>query len=140
MNKTIFNNLKKLLNNSYSPYSKFQVAAIVIDKNGNQYAGVNVENAAFSPTSCAERTAIATAVTQGMKMGDVREVHILANSRNKNSKDNKKQFVSPCGPCRQVILEASASKAEIFMYNHDGEVEIDSITTLLPKGFTGKEF
>lgn len=140
MNKTIFNNLKKLLKNSYSPYSHFQVAAIVIDKNGKQYVGVNVENAAYSPTSCAERTAIASAVAQGMKMGDVREVHIIAHSNNKSEASQKKQFVSPCGPCRQVILEASASKAKVYMYNLAGEVEVDSITTLLPKGFTGKEF
>lgn len=62
---TVATKLRELLNHSYCPYSKFKVACIVIDNEGNNFAGVNVENGSFGLTVCAERVAIANMISQG---------------------------------------------------------------------------
>lgn len=134
--KQIFNKLKDLLNLSYSPYSNFQVATIILDKKGNYYEGINVENAAYGEAICAERSAIVGAVSRGMKMGDLKKVYLLAKSK-KSPKNNL--FVSPCGACRQVINEASNSKAEVYMFNLKGKVKKTSISKILPLSFSGKD-
>ena len=126
--------LLKLLDNSYAPYSKFNVASIVVDVNGNEYEGVNVENAVFGATQCAERNAINTAVTQGMKKGELKEVHIIARNNNGETID-----ASPCGICRQVILEQSEGNAKVYLYNENGLVSEHEIKDLLPEAFTGEE-
>ncbi|BDV02331.1 MAG: cytidine deaminase [Candidatus Hepatoplasma vulgare] len=121
-----------LLNNTYSIYSDYQCASIVIDKNKNKYKGVNVENVSFGATSCAERNAIFNAVANGMKMGDLEEVHIMSNYKKTNNKD---YFAFPCGICRQVISEASTDNAKIFIYNQNGLVKKYNIKKLLPNSF-----
>ena len=126
--------LLKLLDNSYAPYSKFNVASIVVDIHGNEYEGVNVENATFGATQCAERNAINTAVTKGMKKGELKEVHIIARNNNGDLID-----ASPCGICRQVILEQSEGKAKVYLYDQTGLVSTHEIKELLPEAFTGEE-
>lgn len=103
--KDIKNKLVKLLEKSYSPYSKFPVAAIVIDENGNFYEGVNVENMAYPSTICAERNAITTAITSGMKK--IKKIYVIADIE---------KPISPCGACRQVISEFSTKETEIILY------------------------
>ena len=66
--------LTELLKNSYSPYSKFPVAAIVVMKDGREFSGVNVENASYGATICAERSAIVSAISHGYKKGDFKEL------------------------------------------------------------------
>ena len=73
--------LINLLNNSYSPYSKFQVAAIVVMKDGKEFSGVNVENTSFGATICAERSAIVSAISNGYKKGDFKELYVMCNSK-----------------------------------------------------------
>lgn len=124
--------LLKLLNNSYAPYSNFNVAAIAIDKNKKEYKGVNVENASFGATSCAERNAIFSAISENMKIGDLKEIHLIA--RNDKNID-KKYFALPCGICRQIISEASNNNAIIYLYNLSGDVKKYSIKDLLPYSF-----
>lgn len=124
--------LKTLLNNSYADYSDYQVASIIFDKKGNKYIGVNVENASFGATSCAERNAIFFAIASGMKMGDLKEVHVMSNYRKIN---NKSYFAFPCGICRQIISEASNDMAKIYIYNQNGEMKKYSIKDLLPHSF-----
>ena len=126
--------LLNLLDKSYAPYSKFNVASIVVDVNGNEYEGVNVENATFGATQCAERNAINTAVTQGMKRGELKEVHIIA-------RNNAGELIdaSPCGICRQVILEQSEGNAIVYLYDETGLVKEQKIKDLLPDAFTGEE-
>ena len=79
-----------LLERAYVPYSKFPVAALLIDNNGKKYKGVNVENASYGLTLCAERNAITTAVTGGMK-----KIKLLVIT------GNTPEPISPCGACRQ---------------------------------------
>ena len=126
--------LLKLLDKSYAPYSNFNVASIVVDTNGNEYEGVNVENAVYGATQCAERNAINTAVTNGMKRGELKEVHIIARNNNGELID-----ASPCGICRQVILEQSEGNAIVYLYDDNGLVSEHKIKDLLPEAFTGEE-
>ncbi len=129
-----FNQLNTLLDSSFAPYSGFNVAAIVVIRNGQVYKGVNVESAAYPTTICAERNAIHTAVTEGAQTGDIQEVHILARN---TTKTLVKAY--PCGSCRQVIAEQSDYDAIVYSYTSSTEVEQHSITELLPFAFLGKE-
>ncbi len=129
-----FSQLETLLDSSFAIYSKFNVAAIVVTKDGKEFKGVNVESAAYPTTICAERNAIHTAITEGVQPGDVSEVHILARSP---SKVLVKAY--PCGSCRQVIAEQSTSQAIVFSYISSSKIEQHSIAELLPFAFLGNE-
>ena len=129
-----FNELKTLLDFSSAPYSGFNVASIVVTKDGKTYKGVNVESAAYPTTNCAERNAIQTAVTEGSKIGDIQEDHILARNAEKNLVQ-----AYPCGSCRQVIAEQSANDAMVFSYASEDDIAKHSIAELLPFGFLGAE-
>ena len=109
-----------LLKRAYVPYSKFPVAALLIDNNGKKHKGVNVENASFGLTLCAERNAITTAVTQGMKK--IRLLIVTGNTL---------EPISPCGACRQVIREFSDKDTVIILANRDGKYKIFKIFKLL---------
>lgn len=69
--------LREILKNSYSPYSNFKVAAIVVMKDGSEFKGVNVENASYGAAICAERSAIVSAVSAGYKIGAFKELHVM---------------------------------------------------------------
>ena len=86
---------------SYSPYSGFQVGAALLTKNGKLYTGCNIENAAFSPTNCAERTAFFKAVSEGET--EFEAIAIVGNK--KDAAKEEWSFCTPCGVCRQVMLE-----------------------------------
>lgn len=83
---------------SYAPYSKFHVGAALITKKGRVYTGCNIENAAFSPTNCAERTAIFKAVSEGEK--EFAKIAIVGGAEEKPM-----EYCPPCGVCRQVMRE-----------------------------------
>lgn len=127
----MYKKLNKLLEKSYSPISKFKVASIVVDDKGNEYSGVNVEYIIPTISTCAERNALSTAITEGYNFGSVREIHILSS--------NKKDFISPCGLCRQAIYESSNGKSKVFLYNKKGEIKEYTIDELLPKAFSKKD-
>ena len=126
--------LLELLEVSSAPYSHFNVAAIVVDSKGNKYEGVNVESAAYGATLCAERNAISSAITAGMKPGTVTEVHIIARNQ-----DKKILPVTACGICRQVIAEQSHAKAMVYRYNENGLAGQELISDLLPGAFLGED-
>ena len=113
-----------LLEKAYVPYSKFPVAALLIDNNGKKHKGVNVENASFGLTLCAERNAITTAVTENMK-----KIKVLVVT------GNTPEPISPCGACRQVIKEFSDSETVIILANKDNKYKIISLEELLPYSF-----
>ena len=129
-----FNELNMLLDMSSAPYSGFNVASIVITRDNRIFKGVNVESAAYPTTNCAERNALQTAVTEGAKRGDVKEVHILG-------RNSQKLLVKayPCGSCRQVIAEQSANDATVYCYASSTDVEKFTIAELLPHAFLGDE-
>jgi cytidine deaminase len=125
-----FDELLKLLDNAYAAYSDFHVASIVVTREGRLFSGVNVESVAYSTTICAERNAIFSAVTAGVKPGEIAEVHILARNA------EKKLFPAyPCGSCRQIIAEQSLNEADIYVYHPDGDVSRHTIAALLPHAF-----
>ena len=118
------NEVNLLLKNAYVPYSQFPVAALLIDDNGRKHKGVNVENASFGLTICAERNAITTAVTGGMK-----KIKLLVVT------GNTSEPISPCGACRQVIREFSDNDTVIILANKDKKYKITSLEELLPYSF-----
>ncbi len=121
----MFDELKKLLNNSYSPYSKFSVSAIVITDEDKKFSGVNVENASYGATICAERVAITQAISQGFRK--FKELHVLVNSD---------KISTCCFLCRQVIIEFFDEDAKIFLYNKLGEKKQYTVLELCPLPFS----
>ncbi len=132
----MFERLIFLAKKAVADKSHFLVASIVIDKEGNEYSGINVEYEIPTNSICAERNAISTAFSNGVRMGDIKEVHVLAINMNKQDEN---YIVTPCGACRQAILEASNQEAKVFMYNTKGEVKETAISDLLPGAFAGVE-
>ena len=118
-----------LLERAYVPYSKFPVAALLIDNNGEKYKGINVENASYGLTLCAERNAITAAVTEGMK-----KIKLLVVT------GNTPEPISPCGACRQVMKEFSDKDTVIILANKDGKYKITSLEKLLPYSFALENF
>lgn len=119
--------LLELGKNSYSPYSHFRVAAIAVMKDGNKFRGVNVENASFGATVCAERIAIFNAITAGYKKGDFKELHIMCLDSNKIS--------TSCFMCRQVISELFDKDVTVTLYNNKGETKEYKVSELCPYPF-----
>ena len=117
---------------SYSPYSNFQVGAALLTKSGKVYTGCNIENAAFSPTNCAERTAFFKAVSEGE-----REFEAIAVVGNK--KDTPKEewdFCTPCGVCRQVIAEFVNPDKFVIYAGKGEEIKSYTLKELLPESFS----
>lgn len=118
-----------LLDKAYVPYSHFPVAAIVIDQDGNEYEGVNVENAAFGLCLCAERNAITNGVTKGLKK--IKTIYVTANTD---------EPVSPCGSCRQVIAEFSTKETKIVLGNSKNDKILEfSINEIIPYYFSSSD-
>ena len=118
--------LIKLLDKAYAPYSKFQVAAIVETKDGKFIPGVNVENASYGATICAERNAITTTISMGYKKGDFKNIYIMV-SGNKLS--------MPCFMCRQVIVEFFDRESEVILMGKNGEIEKHTVSEICPYPF-----
>ena len=119
------------MKNSYSPYSNYAVGAALLCANGKVYTGCNIENSAFSPTVCAERTAIFKAVSEGEK--DFLKIAIAAKKANENTLD---EAVSPCGVCRQVMREFCEIDFEILSVKNNGEYSKHTLGELLPHSFS----
>lgn len=120
--------VNEILERAYVPYSKFPVAALLIDDNGNKHKGVNVENASYGLGICAERNVIPTAVTEGMK-----KIKLLVVT------GRTPEPISPCGACRQVISEFSDEDTIIILTNTDRKYMVTSIQELLPYSFGEKD-
>jgi cytidine deaminase len=114
------------IKNAYAPYSKFRVSAVVRTKRGSVYTGVNIENASYGLTVCAERVAIFKAVSEGDQ--EIEEVIVAVETD---------ELVAPCGACRQVIAEFNPH-AKIIMVNNKGKVKETTLDKLLPDVFTFK--
>lgn len=112
---------------SYSPYSKFKVGAALETKNGNVYLGTNIENASFSATNCAERTAFYNAIINGEK--DFSKIAVVGGKGDKIT-----DFCLPCGVCRQVMSEFCNKDFEVIYFNGK-EVKKFGLDEILPFGF-----
>ena len=118
--------LEKLLHNSYAKYSHYSVACICVMKDGKEIPGVNVENASYGASICAERAAITSAITCGYKKGDFQELHILVDSD---------KLGMPCFMCRQVISEFMNGDEKIYVYSKT-QMESFKVEELCPHPFT----
>ena len=116
---------------SYSPYSNFKVGAALLTKNGNVYKGCNIENAAYSPGNCAERTAIFKAVSEGEK--DFAAIAIVGGPAD----NGELTICPPCGVCRQVINEfVDCEEFDIILgTNKPEDMKVYKLKELLPLGF-----
>ena len=120
--------LERLLENAYAPYSKFKVSCIIKTNDDNEFCGVNVENASYGATICAERSAILNAISNGYKKGDFKEIHIM-NSSNK--------IAFPCFLCRQVLIEFLNPNTKVYLYTKN-ELETYTLDELTPHLFNGE--
>lgn len=125
----MYESLKKLMNNSYAPYSKFKVAAIVEMKDGKFFGGVNVENANYT-SICAERNAIATAVANGYKKGDFERIYVMLENG---------EIGWPCMACRQVILEFFERDKLIISVDKNGQMESHTVAEMCPYPFSEED-
>ena len=123
-------NVKELINialkareRAYVPYSNFKVGAALLSKSGKIYTGCNIESASFTPTICAERTAISKAVSEGDR--EIEAIAVVGDMEN---------FTYPCGVCRQVIREFGKN-ATIIIAKNDEEYKLYSLDDLLPYSF-----
>lgn len=114
---------------SYSPYSGFTVGAALLTKEGKIYTGANIENASYTPTVCAERTAIFTAVHNGER--EFEAIAIVGGH-----KGDVNGVTAPCGVCRQVMSEfCSPDFKVILVTSRDGDFEETTLGELLPYMF-----
>ena len=119
------------MSRSYSPYSGFSVGAALLCKDGTVYLGCNIENASFTPTVCAERTAIFKAISEGN-----REFSAIAVCGGKNG--HLTGTFPPCGVCRQVMREFCEDDFPVYLVRPDGYDAL-TLADLLPHSFSAKE-
>ena len=119
---------KEAMTHSYSPYSGYKVGAALLCADGTIYQGCNIENASFSPTICAERTAIFKAVFDGHR--DLKAIAICGG------KDGViTGLFPPCGVCRQVMREFCADDMQVILIGADDTYEVRTLAQLLPDSF-----
>lgn len=129
--KSLMAEAQKARQKSYSPYSRFRVGAALLTKSGKIYTGCNIENAAYTPTVCAERTAIFKAVSEGER--DFEALAIIGGAEGETA-----DFCAPCGVCRQVIAEFCKKDFKIVLGNEDN-FKVYTLDGLLPFAFTGDD-
>lgn len=112
---------------SYSPYSHFRVSAVVLTKEGEVFEGVNIENASYSPTICAERSALAAAISKGHRGFDT--IIITGDSTD----------TYPCGVCRQFMAEFFDEDTKIVIANSLDDYKTYTLEDLLPYSFGKKD-
>lgn len=135
-NKELIQKALKAQEYSYSPYSGFKVGAALLGQNNKVYTGCNIENAAYSPTNCAERTAFFKAVSQGQT-----KFHKIVIVGNENSiQKGEGQYCAPCGVCRQVMAEFCDPKTFIVILAvSEEDYKEYTLEELLPLGFTKED-
>ena len=115
---------------AYAPYSNFKVGAALLTAGGRVYTGCNVESAAFSPTCCAERTALVKAVSEGE-----RDFAAIAISGGADGAD----YCYPCGVCRQMLYEFGGDALRVIVAKTDEDFLVYPLGELLPHGFGAKD-
>ena len=113
--------------NSYSHYSNFRVSSVVLTKKGNIYKGVNIDNAAYSVTLCAERSALSSAISAGDR--EIDTIVITGDST----------MTYPCGVCRQFMAEFLDSDSKIVIANSINNYKIYGLDDILPYNFSKKD-
>ena len=120
---------KQAMENAYAPYSGYKVGAALLCADGTVFTGCNIENASFSPTICAERTAFAKAVSEGQ-----REFVAIAVCGGKDGVITG--LFPPCGVCRQVMREFCREDFAVFLADREGAYQTRTLAQLLPDSFS----
>ncbi|NLW53099.1 MAG: cytidine deaminase [Tissierellia bacterium] len=114
---------------AYTPYSNFKVTSVLVTKSGKTYTGVNIENAAYTPTICAERTAFYKAVSEGER--EFERIIIMGGKEGAIT-----ELTAPCGVCRQVMMEfCDPETFEVVLAINEDEYEVFTLKEILPMGF-----
>ena len=122
----MYENLKMIIKNSYSPLSKYKVACILVCKNSQEFIGVNVENPSNKSGLCAEQVAISAAISEGYNKEDFKELHVLGSG---------KKVCTPCFLCRELLVEFFNEDAKVYCYNRYGKVKEYTVAELCPYAF-----
>ena len=118
---------------SYTPYSNFKVGAALLTKSGKIYTGCNIENAAYTPTNCAERTAFFKAVSEGVK--EFQAICVVGGRDGVLT-----GYAAPCGVCRQVMMEfCDPETFQVILVNTPDDFKIFTLEELLPGAFTKQD-
>lgn len=112
---------------AYVPYSQFKVGSALLAADGSVHYGCNVENAAYGPTNCAERTALFRAIADGILPGQFKALAVIGDTP---------QPITPCGVCRQVMVELCDADMPVIMGNTAGQYRIATVAELLPGAFS----
>ena len=115
--------------NAYAPYSDFRVGAALLSDSGEIYTGCNIENSAYTPTNCAERTAFFKAVSEGVR--GFRAICIAGGPGEREPEEP----CPPCGVCRQVMLEFCGPDFEVILAVNGQQYEVYTLDRLAPMGF-----
>ncbi|WNQ13464.1 cytidine deaminase [Paenibacillus aurantius] len=111
---------------AYVPYSRFQVGAALVDADGGIHHGCNVENAAYGPTNCAERTALFRAIADGHAPRSFKAIAVIGDTPGP---------ITPCGICRQVMAELCQPDMPVYLTNLKGDIQETTVEALLPGAF-----
>lgn len=117
-----------MLDFSYVPYSRYTVGAALLTEDGDIYTGCNIENAAFGPSNCAERTAIFKAVSEGVK--DFKAIAVVGGPQKKVT-----DYCAPCGVCRQVLREFCDQDFIVILAKSKTDYKVFTLAQLLPESF-----
>ena len=117
---------------AYTPYSGYSVGAALLTKSGSVYTGCNIESAAFSPTNCAERTAVFKAVSEGEREFDA--IAIIGGRAEETGR--VAEFASPCGVCRQVLREFDDGGMTVILARSADDFKAYRLEELLPFSFS----
>jgi len=128
--ESLMNAAREARNRAYVPYSRFQVGAALLDREGRIHYGCNVENAAYGPTNCAERTAMFRAIADGCEPGTFQAIAVIGDTAGP---------IAPCGVCRQVLMELGGPDMPVVMGNLHGDIAVMTVGELLPGAFTSAD-
>ncbi len=126
--KELINQAISARSRAYCPYSGFQVGAALECDDGTVFTGCNVENAAYGPSNCAERTAVFKAVSEGYR--SFKRIAIVGGH------EGESVAPTPCGVCRQVLSEFCDPSFEVIMAVNENDYEVMTLGELLPRGFS----
>ncbi len=126
--KDLFILAKEAMKNSYAPYSNYNVGAVLLTKSGKTYKGCNIENASYSVTNCAERTALFSAISSGEI--DFEAICIVGGKNGAIT-----DYAMPCGVCRQVLAEFCDADFKVYVGKSEDDIKEFTLGELLPYSF-----
>lgn len=126
--KDLFILAKEAMKNSYAPYSNYNVGAVLLTKSGKTYKGCNIENASYSVTNCAERTALFSAISNGEK--DFEAICIVGGKNGAIT-----DYAMPCGVCRQALAEFCDADFKVYVGKSEDDIKEFTLGELLPYSF-----